>query len=193
MYERTLRVPKNMRAAVSLLRHHFGFSRLHAKAAATFERFSLNNNIEPIQLISEVEYDKPKCRFIQYSRSGEINKHLGMVSENGLKYIDLSNVSCAASDMVQFIEQKYCMDNLLDNTKYMDVNDVREDLRLLPPIQAPGKIIGVKLNYPDSCMEENQKIPKVPEFFIKFNSSITGALDNVRAHKIAKVSRLSLI
>lgn len=188
MYKRTLRKPRNMRGAVSLLRQNLGFSRLHSKSASTFERFSLKNKDEPIQLANEFEYEKPRCRFFQYSRSGDNSKHLGMVSENGVKYIDLSSVSCAASDMIQFIQQKYCMENLLESTQYMDVNDVKDDVRLLPPIQSPGKIIGVKHNYPDSCKEENQKIPLVPEFYIKFNSSITGALDNIRAHRIAKVN-----
>jgi len=116
-----------------------------------------------------------------------------MVSENGTKMIELSNFTCAAPDMVQFIQQRYCMDSLLESSKFMEVSDVMDDLMLLPPIDAPGKIIGVTSNYYDSCNEQNLSIPKYPEFFVKFNTSITGALDNIRAHQVAKVSKVSFL
>lgn len=176
-----------MRAAVSLLRHRLGFNRMQA---ATLRFAFKNKQKEAIQLIDQIEYNTPKCRFIQYTRSGDSSKHIGMVSENGIKFIDLTDVSCVASDMIQFIQQKYCMDNLLDNTKYMEVHDIKADLKLLPPIQVPGKIIGVAHNYRDNCEEENHSIPKVPEFFVKFNSCITGALDFICAHRIAKVNSI---
>jgi len=116
-----------------------------------------------------------------------------MVSENGTKMIELSNTTCAAADMVQFIQQRYCMDSLLESSQFMEVNDVMEDLQLLPPIDAPGKIIGVACNYYDSCNEQSLSIPKFPEFFVKFNNSITGALDNIRAHQVVKVIKFSLL
>lgn len=178
-----------MRAAVSLLKHGLGFTLMQA---ATL-RFSFKNKQkEAIQFMDQLEFNTPKCRFIQFTRAGDSSKHIGMVSENGVKFIDLTDVSCVASDMIQFIQQKYCMDNLLDNTKYMEVHDIKADLRLLPPIQVPGKIIGVAHNYRDNCEEENQSIPRVPEFFVKFNSCITGALDYICAHRIAKVNSSSI-
>ncbi|KAH8407034.1 hypothetical protein KR222_004335 [Zaprionus bogoriensis] len=177
-----------MRAAVSLLRNHFGFARMHAKAAQ-LERYALDHiKSNPLEsgLTNQSEHSMPKCRFVQYMRPGSNSKHLGMVSENGVKIIELSDTTCAATDMVQFIQQRYCMESLLDSAQFMEVQDVKPDLRLLPPIQTPSKIIGVAYNYQDSCREQNQRIPKVPEFFVKFNTSITGALDNIRAHQIAK-------
>ncbi|KAH8398658.1 hypothetical protein KR215_008923 [Drosophila sulfurigaster] len=178
-----------MRAAVSLLRNHFGFAQLHIKSAQ-FEKYRFNplkgKPLESINPSRHNEYSKPKCRFMQYIRAGDTVKRLGMVSENGSKMIELSSMTCASPEMMQFIQQRYCMDSLLDSSQFMDVNDVMDDLRLLPPLEAPGKIIGVTSNYYDSCNEQKVKIPKYPEFFVKFNTAVTGALDNIRAHHIAK-------
>ncbi|TDG52282.1 hypothetical protein AWZ03_001112 [Drosophila navojoa] len=178
-----------MKSAVSLLRNRFGFARLHAKASP-LERFGLEhlrgNPLEQIKSVYNSDFYIPKCRFMQYVRAGDTDKRLGMVSENGSKMIELSGKTCAAPDMISFIHQKYCMKSLMESAKYMDVEDVKPDLRLLPPIDSPGKIIGVGCNYYDSCNERNMKVPKAPEFFVKFGTSITGALDNIRAHQIAK-------
>ncbi|XP_017846700.1 fumarylacetoacetate hydrolase domain-containing protein 2A isoform X2 [Drosophila busckii] len=159
-----------MKAAASLLRN-IGFPGLTTKAA---------------QLERLGDYYLPKCRFMQYIRSGDTTKQLAMVSENGAKMIELSSITCAAPDMVKFIEQRYCMDSLLENTQYMEVKDVQQSIRLLPPVESPGKIIGVGSNYYDSYKERHESIPGEPEFFVKFGTSITGALDNIRAHPIAK-------
>ncbi|KAH8311823.1 hypothetical protein KR044_008197 [Drosophila immigrans] len=177
-----------MKAAVSLLRNHFGFARIHR--SAPFEKCQYDplkgNPLESIIPTCHKEYYRPKCRFMQYIRAGDTTKRLGMVSENGSKMIELSNMTCASPDMLQFIQQRYCMDSLLDSAQFMEVTDVMNDLRLLPPIETPGKIIGVTSNYYDSCNEQKRKVPKHPEFFVKFNTSVTGALDNIRAHHIAK-------
>ncbi|XP_030369710.1 fumarylacetoacetate hydrolase domain-containing protein 2A [Scaptodrosophila lebanonensis] len=158
-----------MRAAVSLFRNHL--SRIHAEAL-------------PREYYGESTM--PRCRFMQYTRPMDAQKRLGMVSEDGTKMVELSNITCAAPDMIQFIHQRYCMDSLLDSVQYMDVQEVGEDVVLLPPINAPSKIIGVGCNYLDSCDEQHQSVPREPAFFVKFNTSIIGALDNIRAHNIAK-------
>ncbi|XP_064552829.1 fumarylacetoacetate hydrolase domain-containing protein 2A [Drosophila montana] len=178
-----------MRAAVSLLRNSFGFARMHAKASPLekigWEQMK-HSPLEPIISSCHSEYQIPKCRFMQYIRSGDTNKRLGMVSENGSKMIELSSKTCASPDMVNFIQQRYCMKSLISSAQFMEVDDVKQDLKLLPPIDSPGKIIGVGCNYYDGCNERHESIPKTPEFFVKFGTSITGALDNIRAHQIAK-------
>ncbi|EDV94401.1 fumarylacetoacetate hydrolase domain-containing protein 2 [Drosophila grimshawi] len=173
-----------MRAAVSLLRNRFGSARMHAKALP-WDQLKINAS-ESIISSGLDEFDIPKGRFIQYMRSGNATKRLGMVSENGSKMIELSSRTCASPDMVQFIQQRYCMSSLLDSIQFMDVDNVSPDLILLPPIHSPGKIIGVSCNYYDSCSERRECVPKEPVFFVKFNTAITGAMDNIRAHQIAK-------
>ncbi|XP_068149102.1 oxaloacetate tautomerase Fahd2a, mitochondrial [Drosophila tropicalis] len=181
-----------MRAAVSMLRNQF--SRMQTEPA-TLEHLlwekatNIPKNRCPETkgiVYRKPDYNMPKCRFMQYCRRFDANKRLGMVSEDGSKMIELSSVTCAAPDMHRFIDQRYCMSSLLDSVKYMNVLKVDRDLHLLPPLAAPGKIIGVQCNYIDSCDERHHCIPREPAFFVKFGTSIIGALDNIRAHDIAK-------
>lgn len=46
--------------------------------------------------------------------------------------------------------------------------------KLKAPLQIPGKIIGIGLNYRDHCREQNVPIPEYPIVFSKFPSSIIG-------------------
>jgi 2-keto-4-pentenoate hydratase/2-oxohepta-3-ene-1,7-dioic acid hydratase in catechol pathway len=50
----------------------------------------------------------------------------------------------------------------------------RSDVRLLPPIPAPEKIICLGLNYRDHAKEANQEIPAAPMWFAKFANSLIG-------------------
>ena len=51
--------------------------------------------------------------------------------------------------------------------------DLRE-VQFLPPIQRPGKIICVGLNYRDHAAEGGFEIPGYPTIFARFSSSLTG-------------------
>ena len=48
------------------------------------------------------------------------------------------------------------------------------DVRLLPPISRPGKIVAIGLNYRDHCVEQGIEPPTIPLIFAKFPTSITG-------------------
>lgn len=48
------------------------------------------------------------------------------------------------------------------------------EVRLLAPVNRPGKIIAVGLNYRDHAIETKQEIPTSPVIFAKFPSSING-------------------
>jgi 2-keto-4-pentenoate hydratase/2-oxohepta-3-ene-1,7-dioic acid hydratase in catechol pathway len=47
-------------------------------------------------------------------------------------------------------------------------------LPLLAPIERPGKIIAIGLNYMDHCRETNAEPPKRPLIFSKFTTALTG-------------------
>jgi 2-keto-4-pentenoate hydratase/2-oxohepta-3-ene-1,7-dioic acid hydratase in catechol pathway len=49
-----------------------------------------------------------------------------------------------------------------------------EEVRLLAPIERPGKVIAIGLNYMDHCRETNIEPPKSPIVFAKFPTAITG-------------------
>ncbi|EDW94385.1 fumarylacetoacetate hydrolase domain-containing protein 2A [Drosophila yakuba] len=152
-----------------------------------FRQLQTNHPTAALVAIKQSEQVLPKCRFMQYRRANEQVKRLGMVSEDGNKMVELSSMTCAAPNMMDFIQQRYCMVSLLDSVQFMKIEDVDAvDLRLLPPIDSPGKIIGVDCNYVDNCDEQHISIPREPSFHVKFASSITGAMDNIRAHSLAK-------
>jgi len=54
------------------------------------------------------------------------------------------------------------------------------EIRLLPPVPRPGKIIAVGLNYRDHAMESGAtQAPKLPILFAKFPNSISGPGDPI--------------
>jgi acylpyruvate hydrolase len=50
-----------------------------------------------------------------------------------------------------------------------------DQVRLLPPVTAPGKIICVGLNYVDHSIESGFVVPTYPTIFARFTSSLIGA------------------
>jgi 2,4-didehydro-3-deoxy-L-rhamnonate hydrolase len=55
-----------------------------------------------------------------------------------------------------------------------------DGIRLLPPIPAPGKIIGVGLNYRQHAIETGAPIPPEPPLFAKFANSLVADGDPIR-------------
>lgn len=49
------------------------------------------------------------------------------------------------------------------------------DLKLLPPVPRPGKILGIGLNYRDHIAETDMKAMPYPTLFIRFADSVTGS------------------
>jgi 2-keto-4-pentenoate hydratase/2-oxohepta-3-ene-1,7-dioic acid hydratase in catechol pathway len=58
------------------------------------------------------------------------------------------------------------------------------EVKLLPPITNPSKVICIGLNYRGHCDEQKIEYPKEPVFFAKLPSAIVGPTDDVVAHKI---------
>lgn len=54
-----------------------------------------------------------------------------------------------------------------------------EDVQLLAPIERPGKILCVGLNYRDHAAESKMQLPKTPVIFTKFSTAIIGHHANV--------------
>jgi 2-keto-4-pentenoate hydratase/2-oxohepta-3-ene-1,7-dioic acid hydratase in catechol pathway len=55
-----------------------------------------------------------------------------------------------------------------------------KDVRLLPPVPAPPKILCVGLNYDDHLEESGLKKPEYPEIFARFASSLIAHQDPIR-------------
>ncbi|MBC8329269.1 MAG: fumarylacetoacetate hydrolase family protein [Planctomycetes bacterium] len=56
----------------------------------------------------------------------------------------------------------------------------REEVRLLAPVDMPGKVICIGLNYRDHAAESGMEIPERPLVFSKFGSCVVGPDDAVR-------------
>jgi 2-keto-4-pentenoate hydratase/2-oxohepta-3-ene-1,7-dioic acid hydratase in catechol pathway len=52
-------------------------------------------------------------------------------------------------------------------------------VQLLAPVQKPGKILCVGLNYRDHAVESNMAIPSVPTIFLKLPNAVTGPDANI--------------
>jgi 2-keto-4-pentenoate hydratase/2-oxohepta-3-ene-1,7-dioic acid hydratase in catechol pathway len=53
------------------------------------------------------------------------------------------------------------------------------DVRLLPPVTHPGKILGIGLNYRSHAEEQGAEPPEVPTFFAKFRNALAAPGDEV--------------
>ncbi len=62
----------------------------------------------------------------------------------------------------------------------------REDVRFLPPIPDPEKIICIGLNYRDHAEEQSRSLPQNPLIFAKFSSSLIGYDDEIKLPAISQ-------
>ncbi len=62
----------------------------------------------------------------------------------------------------------------------------REDVRFLPPIPNPEKIICIGLNYKDHVEEQSLSLPQNPLIFAKFSSSLIGYDDEIELPAISQ-------
>lgn len=86
--------------------------------------------------------------------------------------------------MRRFItSSKTDLEDLRRKAEAFDVVKI-SDVKLLPPILNPQKIICIGLNYKSHCDEQKIEYPKEPVFFCKFPSSLVGPTDDIKAHKI---------
>jgi 2-keto-4-pentenoate hydratase/2-oxohepta-3-ene-1,7-dioic acid hydratase in catechol pathway len=58
--------------------------------------------------------------------------------------------------------------------------------RLLPPIERPGKIVALGLNYRDHVEETKAKLPEFPVVFAKFPSAVIGPGDEIVLPSVSK-------
>ncbi len=50
----------------------------------------------------------------------------------------------------------------------------RDEVRLLAPVERPGKVVAIGLNYLDHCRETNTEPPSRPLIFAKFPTAVIG-------------------
>ena len=83
--------------------------------------------------------------------------------------------------------QMEALKRLADSTAGSAPRWAAEEVQLLAPLQRPGKVICVGLNYRDHCRETGIPEPAQPVLFAKFSSAIVGPQDAVDLHPAATI------
>jgi ureidoglycolate lyase len=120
-------------------------------------------------------------------RIGDGMPELGIVTENDV--ICLSRIAPQhAGTMLELIAR---WDDIEAQVRAIEVaGDVKlplSQVTLMAPIQRPGKIMAIGLNYADHIEESGQAVPQFQVWFTKAVTSVTGPYDPI---EIPKVSQL---
>jgi 2-keto-4-pentenoate hydratase/2-oxohepta-3-ene-1,7-dioic acid hydratase in catechol pathway len=119
-------------------------------------------------------------KLVTFSRNG--STHLGALSRRDGQevVVDLNAAQPALpGDMIAFLEAgesalAQAQATLADGPAYP-----LADVRILAPIQRPGKIICIGLNYRDHALETNSPIPDFPVVFAKYANTVIGQGDAI--------------
>lgn len=117
-----------------------------------------------------------RMRFVQFSGNRGSPQRLGVQLTQDGDIIDISGVdSSIPNSLVQLL---YAGPEMLEKSKRVVAEGKSliplSDVRLLPPVSSPDKIVCVGLNYRGHCEEQNRPIPQEPLFFSKWSSCIVG-------------------
>lgn len=126
-------------------------------------------------------------RFIQFQRNGEQSTRLGVLSEDGQNFVDLSAQGNVPNDMIEFIKSNVSLADVDAKVKAGKWESLNDKVLLLAPVSKPEKVVCIGLNYLGHCQEQNKEAPKEPMFFSKFASALTGPTGDVVLHKISTV------
>ena len=115
---------------------------------------------------------------------------------NGERVIDLSKTADLLSEFqmleINFSEMRFLLAHLgklaqmLEVAKDNCIDYLLADLKVLPPLADPDKIICIGLNYNEHAAESEMDLPKEPVFFCKFKSSIIGPEEAIIIPKVSE-------
>lgn len=139
---------------------------------------------------SQLPRKQPTMRFIQFKRiDDQKTTKLGLLSEDGNQFVDLSAKCPHITNMIGFIKTgPNGLSKITEKLGELVWENLDANVELLPPVTNPEKIVCIGLNYLGHCLEQNKEPPKEPMFFSKFASTLVGANGNVVHHNITNVS-----
>ncbi len=89
---------------------------------------------------------------------------------------DLKKIAAAPDPIVAYLDD--FMQN--DRHSWEELDRLSPgDVKILPPIPSPGKIICIGLNYLDHCEEQGKEAPTTPVIFAKFANTVAGHNDDI--------------
>ncbi|KAI1900899.1 hypothetical protein AGOR_G00054590 [Albula goreensis] len=121
-------------------------------------------------------------RLVQFCRRGDDGAiRVGVELEAGKGVVDLKDFdSSLPNTMREFLQTgEKAIERAQRALSSGQCVIPQSEVRLLPPVTAPEKVVCVGMNYRDHCLEQNAPIPKEPIIFSKFPSAITGPYDDI--------------
>lgn len=111
------------------------------------------------------------------------------VAVNGNRYIDLHGTdpslpTCMKEILSADAALKAKITAAANHPKA--VSYARDEVRLLPPVRNPRKIVCIGLNYRDHAIEGGKAIPTEPVMFSKFPTALVGPGDDIVLPKVAQ-------
>jgi 2-keto-4-pentenoate hydratase/2-oxohepta-3-ene-1,7-dioic acid hydratase in catechol pathway len=123
-----------------------------------------------------------RMRLVRYAGRGGIG--LGLVTAGGIVPI-ARHLADAPADMITLIagweDYRPLIAGLEDAPDWLPLADVS----LLAPIQRPGKILGIGLNYKDHIAESGLVTPANQLWFSKAATSISGPFDAIKMPRVS--------
>lgn len=122
-------------------------------------------------------------RLARYAVGGE--PRIGIVTDAGL--VDLArHWSDAPGTMPVLLESLDDWRDRLDTAETMAADHALADVRLLTPVERPGKIMAIGLNYADHVAESGLGTPSAQMWFAKMSTAIAGPYDDVPLPKVSE-------
>lgn len=106
----------------------------------------------------------------------------GVARVDGTRYKILDTGGARLSDLV-----KTGTMDLLSRARVTEVFEEENDsMKVRAPIDSPGKVIIVGLNYRDHAAEIGAELPRVPRIYLTASSAVTGPGDDIPLPRIAQ-------
>ena len=142
-----------------------------------FCSFSLENK-------NRFGFELQEGRIVDLLEAGDELAARGKLSTSQAKLLDTPDLKSWLSRGAQSVEVARRIGELLEENS--EAIYPKEDVRFLPPIPNPEKIICIGLNYRDHAEEQNLSLPQNPLIFAKFTSSLIGYDDEIKLPVISQ-------
>jgi len=123
---------------------------------------------------------------VDLARAFEAMPHNGSASppivmpSNGRDYLEAGpSIARPAADAVDFALRMYQVGGI-EEVHGLRIAFAEPEVRLLPPVLEPRKIICLGINYRGHAMETGRELPVAPQLFAKFANSLIGPRDPIQ-------------
>lgn len=113
-------------------------------------------------------------RFVRYSAGGDVQ--YGVQNDDGI--VPLTGTSLAPLTFEKLANESY-LDRIRNWVRHQPATVGPDSVQLLSPVQSPGKIVCVGLNYHDHAEEQNEEVPDKPLLFAKAPTTVTNPDDPI--------------